>query len=123
MTLPARDLTDIAWALATARRAAGDDGHSPDWTDDDWRAELINHSVKRAGTVYFDPYAAALVFVSSPRNVAQRQEGSVQEQYTPPYIVVAQLEKLSAAWRLEVGALVPQTVAPALDLALTFGGW
>ena len=123
MSLPTRDLSDVAWALATARRAAGDDATPPAWTDADWEAELGNHTVTRNGTRYLNPYAAALVFVSSPRNVTQRQEGSVQETYTPPYLVVQNLQQLSAAWLIEVDALAPGTAPQPVNLDLNIGGW
>lgn len=123
MSLPTRNLSDVAWALATARRVAGDDVQPQGWTDDDWRAELANHAVTRSGVTYLNPYAAALVFVSSPRNVTQRQEGSEQETYTPPYLVIQQLQALSVAWAAEVDTLAPIRAASAPDLTLTIKGW
>lgn len=120
-----RDLTSMTWAVDTARRAAGDEvvpGPTV-WTDEQWQAEISNHALRRGTVTYLNPYAAALVFVSSPRSVASRTEGSVSEQYTPPYIVVAQLKELSAALLAEVDILAPVGASVPPDLALNIGGW
>lgn len=124
MTLPTRDYTSVDWALGTARRAAGDDRAVSVWTDDAWLAELANHTLTVDGVTYINPYAAALVFVSNPQNVAQRSEGNVSESYTPPYLVIQQLEKLATGWAAEVNALTAVTSAPEFpDLSITVIGW
>lgn len=112
-----RDLTSLTWARETAKRASGAETA---WSDATWDAELANHSVERGGATYYNPYAAALVFVLSPNNAVQRSEGSVSETYTPPYLIVQQLEKRSKDWRAELEKIAPEH---AFDTTLNITGW
>lgn len=125
MTLPSPDPTDATWALATARRAAGDRAPGA-WNDDDWDAVLAETAETRAGQTVYDPYLAAERFVTGPEAVSKRTEGDSTEEYRDLATILASLRDQSARLRAAhwpaPDAPDPEP-GPGPDLTITFGGW
>jgi len=102
--LTLHDPTSLAWALAWARRMAGDvptEGGA--WAptslaDEEWQGWLKATSVTANAVTYYRPHeAAARALESDPRRLLALNLGGVSQQYRDPAQVAAQI-RAAGGW-------------------------
>lgn len=102
--LTPHDPTSLSWALAWARRFAGDvptEGGA--WApssleDEEWAAWLAATAASVDGTTYYRPHeAAARALESDPRRLLALNLGGVSQQYRDPAQVAAQI-RAAGGW-------------------------
>ena len=98
------DPTSFTWALAWARRLAGDvptDGGA--WPlhsmhDEEWAAWLRATAMDVGGTLYYRPHeAAARAVESDPRRLLSLSLAGVSQQYRDPSVVAAPI-RAAGGW-------------------------
>jgi len=98
------DPTSLTWALAWARRFAGDvptEGGA--WApssleDEEWAAWLAATAASVDGTTYYRPHeAAARAVESDPRRLLSLSLAGVSQQYRDPSVVAAQI-RAAGGW-------------------------
>ena len=121
---PVQDLTDLAWALWTARTASEDVSNPPIWVDAQWEAMLaITATTRVISTVtitYYRPFEAAARFIVSPSAVTKRRVGEIDESYVDPISIAEQLR----AYQTDLDAAIPNSDATeAVPLRCFLGDW
>lgn len=91
--------TDPAWALRTARREARDRDAPQLWTDADWMDELNATSFGDPYQPYYDPYLAAVGFITDQNSLATRVVGGVTERFVDTQKMVNHLHDMSQRHR------------------------
>lgn len=91
--------TDPAWALRTARREARDQNVPQFWTDADWMDELNATSFGYPDHPYYDPYLAAVGFITDPKGLDTRVVGSITEKFSDIQKLINHLHDMSQRHR------------------------
>jgi len=97
------DPTSLAWALAWARRFAGDVPLGDAWRlssleDKEWQAWLQATAVQHGGTTYYRPHeAAARAIESDPNRLLSLSLAGVAQSYRTPQEAASAIRR-AGAW-------------------------